>query len=162
MIKVPEEKKIFGTDGVRGVANVEPVTAETALKLGRAAAHVFGMILDHPQHVGTKPLPVRGTTAIPRVIADECHPVFYLLRFFSEGCFQFLGFRFQETLPGIQEQNRSNGFRLHQTQSIERIADVAGRTLSSLLLLTAERAGIRPGDEDDQQDGDEALHNFTF
>lgn len=35
------EKRIFGTDGVRGVANVEPVTAETALKLGRAAAHVF-------------------------------------------------------------------------------------------------------------------------
>jgi phosphoglucosamine mutase len=34
-------KKIFGTDGVRGVANVEPVTAETALKLGRAAAYVF-------------------------------------------------------------------------------------------------------------------------
>jgi len=35
------EKRLFGTDGVRGVANVEPVTAETALKLGRAAAHVF-------------------------------------------------------------------------------------------------------------------------
>jgi phosphoglucosamine mutase len=35
------ERKIFGTDGVRGVANLEPVTAETALKLGRAAAHVF-------------------------------------------------------------------------------------------------------------------------
>ena len=34
-------KKLFGTDGVRGVANVEPVTSETALKLGRAAAHVF-------------------------------------------------------------------------------------------------------------------------
>jgi phosphoglucosamine mutase len=34
-------KKIFGTDGVRGVANIEPVTAETALKLGRAAGHVF-------------------------------------------------------------------------------------------------------------------------
>ena len=33
--------KIFGTDGVRGTANLEPVTAETALKLGRAAAHVF-------------------------------------------------------------------------------------------------------------------------
>jgi len=33
--------KIFGTDGVRGTANVEPVTAETALKLGRAAAYVF-------------------------------------------------------------------------------------------------------------------------
>ena len=34
-------KKIFGTDGVRGTANIEPVTAETALELGRAAAHVF-------------------------------------------------------------------------------------------------------------------------
>ena len=36
-----EQKKIFGTDGVRGVANVEPVTAETVLKLGRAAAYVL-------------------------------------------------------------------------------------------------------------------------
>ena len=35
------QPKLFGTDGVRGVANLEPVTAETALKLGRAAAHVF-------------------------------------------------------------------------------------------------------------------------
>ncbi len=35
------DTKLFGTDGVRGVANVEPVTAETALKLGRAAAHWF-------------------------------------------------------------------------------------------------------------------------
>ncbi len=34
-------RKIFGTDGVRGIANIEPVTAETALKLGRAAGHVF-------------------------------------------------------------------------------------------------------------------------
>ena len=34
-------RKIFGTDGVRGTANIEPVTAETALKLGRAAAHIF-------------------------------------------------------------------------------------------------------------------------
>jgi phosphoglucosamine mutase len=36
-----QHTKIFGTDGVRGTANIEPVTAETALKLGRAAAHVF-------------------------------------------------------------------------------------------------------------------------
>src|SRR5881275_2743508 len=36
-----QPKKIFGTDGVRGTANIEPVTAETALKLGRAAGHVF-------------------------------------------------------------------------------------------------------------------------
>jgi phosphoglucosamine mutase len=37
-------RKIFGTDGVRGTANIEPVTAETALKLGRAAAHVFAQM----------------------------------------------------------------------------------------------------------------------
>ena len=37
----PTKNKIFGTDGVRGQANIEPVTAETSLKLGRAAAHVF-------------------------------------------------------------------------------------------------------------------------
>jgi len=41
MKEEPNGKKLFGTDGVRGIANVEPVTAETALKLGRAAAHVF-------------------------------------------------------------------------------------------------------------------------
>jgi phosphoglucosamine mutase len=34
------ERLLFGTDGVRGVANLEPMTAETALKLGRAAAHL--------------------------------------------------------------------------------------------------------------------------
>src|SRR5579885_1011102 len=33
--------KLFGTDGVRGVANAEPITSETALKLGRALAHVL-------------------------------------------------------------------------------------------------------------------------
>ncbi len=33
--------KLFGTDGVRGVANAEPITSETALKLGRALAYVF-------------------------------------------------------------------------------------------------------------------------
>ena len=36
-----DANRIFGTDGVRGRANVEPVTAETVLKLGRAAAHIF-------------------------------------------------------------------------------------------------------------------------
>jgi phosphoglucosamine mutase len=34
-------RKLFGTDGVRGVANQEPITSETAMKLGRALAHVF-------------------------------------------------------------------------------------------------------------------------
>ncbi len=34
-------KKLFGTDGIRGTANIYPMNSETALKLGRAAAHVF-------------------------------------------------------------------------------------------------------------------------
>jgi len=33
------ERKLFGTDGVRGVANQFPMTCETALTLGRAVAH---------------------------------------------------------------------------------------------------------------------------
>ncbi len=45
-------KKIFGTDGVRGTANVEPVTAETALKLGRAAAHIFKNLESRPRGRG--------------------------------------------------------------------------------------------------------------
>ncbi len=35
------KKKLFGTDGVRGVANIEPMTTEMAMQLGRAAAFVF-------------------------------------------------------------------------------------------------------------------------
>jgi phosphoglucosamine mutase len=32
--------KLFGTDGIRGVANIQPMTAEMALAIGRATAHV--------------------------------------------------------------------------------------------------------------------------
>jgi phosphoglucosamine mutase len=45
-------RKIFGTDGVRGTANIEPVTAETALKLGRAAGHVFKTLQSQPRGRG--------------------------------------------------------------------------------------------------------------
>ncbi len=34
-------ERLFGTDGIRGVANVEPMTSETALRLGRALAYVL-------------------------------------------------------------------------------------------------------------------------
>src|SRR3989304_6853238 len=36
-----KNKQLFGTDGVRGIANQEPMTSEMAMKLGRAAAHLF-------------------------------------------------------------------------------------------------------------------------
>jgi len=34
-------RKLFGTDGIRGTANTEPMTAETALRVGMAAAAQF-------------------------------------------------------------------------------------------------------------------------
>jgi phosphoglucosamine mutase len=34
-------KKLFGTDGVRGVANIHPMTTEIVMQLGRAAAYIF-------------------------------------------------------------------------------------------------------------------------
>lgn len=34
-------RKLFGTDGIRGVANVDPMTGEMAMQLGRAIAHLF-------------------------------------------------------------------------------------------------------------------------
>jgi phosphoglucosamine mutase len=34
-------EKLFGTDGVRGVANVHPMTGEMAMQIGRATAHLF-------------------------------------------------------------------------------------------------------------------------
>jgi phosphoglucosamine mutase len=36
-----DRRKLFGTDGIRGVANIHPMTSEIALQLGRAVAHVF-------------------------------------------------------------------------------------------------------------------------
>ena len=34
-------RKFFGTDGIRGTTNVEPMTAETALRVGQAAGAHF-------------------------------------------------------------------------------------------------------------------------
>ncbi|MBF0214863.1 MAG: phosphoglucosamine mutase [Magnetococcales bacterium] len=40
--------RLFGTDGVRGLANFHPMTADAALKLGQAA----GLVLRRPDHRG--------------------------------------------------------------------------------------------------------------
>ena len=34
-------RKLFGTDGIRGVANMDPMTGEMAMQLGRAIAYLF-------------------------------------------------------------------------------------------------------------------------
>ena len=57
-------RRIFGTDGVRGRANVEPVTAETALKLGRAAAHVFKHLESHSRSRGKHRIVIGKDTRI--------------------------------------------------------------------------------------------------
>jgi phosphoglucosamine mutase len=43
MNAIPKEggERLFGTDGVRGVANVHPMTAEVAMQLGRALAYLI-------------------------------------------------------------------------------------------------------------------------
>src|SRR5438067_8927186 len=38
---MPAERRLFGTDGIRGTANTDPMTAETALRLGQAAGLMF-------------------------------------------------------------------------------------------------------------------------
>jgi phosphoglucosamine mutase len=43
-----ETRKLFGTDGIRGVANKDPMTAEVALRLGQAVAQRFR----HPDRPG--------------------------------------------------------------------------------------------------------------
>ncbi len=44
-------RRYFGTDGVRGTVNQEPMTAEFALRLGRAAGHVLTRHLAHQPHI---------------------------------------------------------------------------------------------------------------
>lgn len=41
VIKKNRKRHLFGTDGIRGVANLEPMTSDMALKLGRAIASVL-------------------------------------------------------------------------------------------------------------------------
>ncbi|MFP6626083.1 MAG: phosphoglucosamine mutase [Deltaproteobacteria bacterium] len=40
-------RRLFGTDGIRGVANIEPMTPESILRLGRAVGHYFQTSSQH-------------------------------------------------------------------------------------------------------------------
>jgi phosphoglucosamine mutase len=51
----PRERRLFGTDGIRGVANEHPMTPELALQLGRAATFVAG----------------RGKSHVPRILIGK-------------------------------------------------------------------------------------------
>jgi phosphoglucosamine mutase len=54
-VKDVKARKLFGTDGIRGIANHPPMTPEVALRLGRAIAHVAG----------------RGKRHVPRVVIGK-------------------------------------------------------------------------------------------
>ena len=43
-------KQLFGTDGIRGVANNHPITPEMLTKIGRAIAHYFKEKNSKPRH----------------------------------------------------------------------------------------------------------------
>ncbi|MBT3785131.1 phosphoglucosamine mutase [bacterium] len=67
-------RKIFGTDGIRGTANVEPMTAEMMVKLGRAAAYVLssrGKTSQHPIVIG-KDTRISGYMLESALVAGIC------------------------------------------------------------------------------------------
>lgn len=50
-MEIKSEKKLFGTDGIRGKANVFPMSIETAMSLGKAVAKMLKVKHDHPRVV---------------------------------------------------------------------------------------------------------------
>ena len=53
-------RKLFGTDGVRGVANVHPMTTELAMQLGRGLAFVLRQVSPRPKIVVGKDTRLSG------------------------------------------------------------------------------------------------------
>jgi hypothetical protein len=64
------ERRLFGTDGIRGTANTHPMTAEVALSLGKAAGKLFRRG-DHPH------LPLRSARRLSRL--RQQYPIVALL-----------------------------------------------------------------------------------
>jgi phosphoglucosamine mutase len=54
------QRRFFGTDGIRGVANQYPMTAETALQLGKAVVHVLRNGKQRPKLVIGKDTRISG------------------------------------------------------------------------------------------------------
>lgn len=60
--------RLFGTDGVRGVAN-EDLTPELAYKLGRAGSYVLAQEFDHPRILVGKDTRISGDMLEAALIA---------------------------------------------------------------------------------------------
>jgi len=64
-------KKLFGTDGIRGIANREPITAEVIFHIGRAGAYLFKDKTDPKMLIG-KDTRISGGMLEAALIAGIC------------------------------------------------------------------------------------------
>src|ERR1700712_3663043 len=64
------ERRLFGTDGIRGTANTAPMTAEIALKLGQAAGMLFTRGTHRHRVVIGKDTRLSGYMLEPALAAD--------------------------------------------------------------------------------------------
>jgi len=64
-------KKLFGTDGIRGIANREPITAEVAFHIGRTGAYLFKDKVD-PKIIIGKDTRISGDMLEAALIAGIC------------------------------------------------------------------------------------------
>jgi phosphoglucosamine mutase len=64
--------KLFGTDGIRGIANQYPITAEMAIKIGQVAAQVFSRDNRSPQIIIGKDTRLSGDMLESGLIAGIC------------------------------------------------------------------------------------------
>src|SRR5262245_10471129 len=67
-----KEQRLFGTDGVRGRANVHPMTAEMALSLGQAIAYVFASSDERPRIIIGKDTRLSGYLFEDALAAGIC------------------------------------------------------------------------------------------
>ena len=64
--------KLFGTDGIRGVANEYPITCEMAVDIGRAVAHLFSVEADRSKIVIGKDTRISGDMIEYALVSGIC------------------------------------------------------------------------------------------
>lgn len=64
--------KLFGTDGIRGLANEHPMTADMALKVGKATAHIFKRKGHHPRIIIGKDTRISGYMIENALVSGIC------------------------------------------------------------------------------------------
>lgn len=65
-------ENLFGTDGIRGIANTYPMTAEVALNIGRAVAHLFRRNSHRPKIIIGKDTRISGYMLEESIVSGIC------------------------------------------------------------------------------------------